>query len=128
MTSIKDVRVWHSRDARRECRIYVHTTDGREGCYYKTGNRWNPANSIDGKLTDAEWKEARALSIYDGAWHSLYESDIHGTRNGKPIKYMPTRCPDCGGYDCGGGNCNSNRPSPAPAGEDYRDSDARYEG
>lgn len=127
MTNIKDVRVWYSRDERKEYRIYVHTLDGREGCLYKTGNRWNPKGSVDGKLTDAEWQEARQLSLYDGKWHTLYENEIHGTRNGQPIKYMPTPCPDCGGYDCGS-NCHANMPEPARMTEDHRDSDSHYEG
>jgi len=81
MTTIKDVRVWHGRKNRKsnkgEARIYVHTVDNREGCLYLTGNPWNAKGSITGDLTEAEWQEARAISIWDGKWHTVYENEIH---------------------------------------------------
>lgn len=70
MAEIKDVRVWKN-PAKTECRIYVHTVDGREGCKYITGNPWHPRGSIDGDLTSEEWKAARKVAVWDGAWHTV---------------------------------------------------------
>ena len=105
-TVIANVRVWKDK---AEARIYVRTTDKREGCLYLTGNRWHPRGSLDGNLTEDDWKEARRIAVYDGKWHTVYESDLHGTIWGKPVETTkrPVRCPDCGGYDCGP-NCNAN--------------------
>lgn len=72
---ISSIKVWKSPD-KKECRVYVHTTDGREGCLYIRGNRWNPSGSIDGKLTDDEWQQARQISLRDGSWYTAYESEI----------------------------------------------------
>lgn len=103
-TNIAQVKVWRSED-RKDVRIYVRALDGRQGCLYNTGNRWHPAKSIEGNLTEADWAEARRLAVYDGKWHTVYESELHG----KPVQYRNDgRCPDCGGYDCGT-NCNANR-------------------
>lgn len=102
--SLKDIKVWHDAN-RKECRIYVHTLDGREGCRYITGNRYHAPKSVDGQLTDEEWKEARRLA-YDGtSWQTMYFTPAPWEKNNSRRE----RCPDCGGYDCGGGNCNSNR-------------------
>lgn len=109
-TIIANIKVW-SDTMKKEYRVYVRTTDKREGCYYITGNRYHPAKSIDGQLTEEEWQEVRRLSVYDGKWHTVYESELHGTIWGKPLQTSNRRerCPDCGGYTCGGGNCASNR-------------------
>lgn len=98
---IKDVKVWHGRHTKKgqEARIYVHTTDGREGCLYLTGNLpWNAKGSKTGNLTEAEWQRARDIAVWDKKWHTVYENE------------MPTQtnCPDCGG-DCGA-NCEANAP------------------
>lgn len=114
--NFKDVKVW-SDTMKREWRIYVHTLDGREGCHYITGNRYHPAKSYDGQLTEVEWQQARALAVQDGKWHTMYftpapwEKKNEQTKSNGPTRYSNRRerCPDCGGYDCGGGNCNSNR-------------------
>lgn len=90
MTNIANIKVWWN-DSKTEKRVYVRTVDGRNGCYYVTGNRWNPKKTTDGKLTDAEWKEARELSVVDGKWTTVYESVLHGTifgvkvNNGNPF-------------------------------------------
>lgn len=68
---VKSIKVWRSPD-KRECRIYAKLADGREGCYYKTGNRWHPAKSYDGQLTPDEWKLVREVGIVDGAWRTVY--------------------------------------------------------
>ena len=107
---IKQVKVW-SNPTRTEYRIYVHTTDGRQGCKYLTGNAWNVKNSIDGKLTTEEWAEAKTIAVWENSngkrtWHTVYEHEIHGYKNVDTSR--PVRCPDCGGYDCGP-NCNANR-------------------
>jgi hypothetical protein len=81
MAEIKDVRVWKN-PTKTECRIYVHTADGREGCKYITGNPWNPKGSIDGDLTSEEWKAARKVAVWDGAWHTVSE-------NAKPRQFGP---------------------------------------
>src|SRR3990167_1105704 len=105
-TTIANVKVWKN-TTKTETRIYVRAMDGREGCYYLTGNRFQTAKSCDGNLTEADWQEARKISVYDNKWHTVYESELHGTIFGKKVEYSnkPTRCPDCGGYDCGS-NCN----------------------
>lgn len=97
------IKVWTNPRDGKECRIYVRTTDGREGCRYLTGNSYHAPKTNDGQLTAEEWKEARRLA-YDGkSWNTLYFTPAPWQKN------QVTRCPDCGGYDCGGGNCNSNR-------------------
>src|SRR5690554_4729931 len=108
-TIIANVKIWKN-DRKTETRIYVRTTDGREGCYYLTGNHWHKKGSYEGQLTEAEWKEARRIAVWDGKWHTVFESQLHGTIFGKPINVSnrSTRCPDCGSYTCGP-NCNSNR-------------------
>lgn len=108
-TKIKDIRIWRN-PTKTETRIYVHTTDGREGCKYITGNPWHAKGSIDGNLTAEDWAEAKSIAVWENSsgkrvWHTVYESEIHGYSNARP-----QRCPDCGGYDCGP-NCNSNRPT-----------------
>jgi hypothetical protein len=110
-TIINDIKVW-KRDG--ETRVYVHTTDNREGCLYCTGNPWHAKGSKDGNLTPEEWKEAvKITNEYSSTghhWTNVPEELLHGTRNSKPIvtNNRRTRCPDCGSYDCGA-NCNSNR-------------------
>lgn len=77
--TIKDVKVWHnghSLPQMREWRVYVHTTDGREGCRYVTGNKWQPKGSVDGKLTEDEWKISREIAYYDSQWHTVYEDKM----------------------------------------------------
>lgn len=73
--AIKDIKVWKNA-TKTDTRIYVHTDDNREGCLYRTGNRWHQANSIDGNLTEAEWDEARAIAVWDGVWHTIYENEM----------------------------------------------------
>lgn len=70
MGSVSEVRIWAD-SARKEYRIYVTALDGRQGCYYVTGNHWHPAKSTDGNLTAEEWAEARRLSINGGKWHNI---------------------------------------------------------
>lgn len=98
MAEIKDVKVWTSPD-KKEYRIYVHSTDGREGCKYLTGNRWNPKGTVTGNLTSDEWKAARELAVWDKQWHTVYA---------EALPSRSRRCPDCGGYDCEH-ECNANR-------------------
>ena len=112
-TIIHDIKVWKQAPGRpAETRVYVHTTDGREGCLYATGNAWHPKGSKEGDLSPEDWKEAVRISkqYNSTGWTTVTEEMLHGTRNGKPIATSNhrTRCPDCGGYDCGA-NCNSNR-------------------
>lgn len=72
-TNIKEVRVWKNKN---DVRVYVHTTDRREGVLYLTGNKWNAAGSVDGKLTPAEWDAAKSLAFRCGEWTTMYEDDI----------------------------------------------------
>ncbi len=134
MTNIAQVKVWNDAkgfapNKNTEWRVYVKTTDGRDGCLYRTGNRWHPKNSVDGTLTNEEWQEARRLACSDGKWRTRWESELRGTIFGQPVKQAPFRCPDCGGYDCSPTRCDGWKKDLARnTGEDYRDSDARYEG
>lgn len=123
MAEIKDVRVW-SNPTKTDWRIYVHTDDGREGCRYITGNHWHAAKSVEGNLTDEEWKAARAQAYYDKTWHTVYNDRQPApaavpTSNSNP-QPRRQRCPDCGGYDCGA-NCNANRWSSKPAAGDGKE-------
>jgi hypothetical protein len=109
--AIKDVKVWKgmATNKGREARIYVHTDDGREGVLHSTGSRKHRKGEIEGELTEAEWQEARALSIRDGKWNTVYANEIsRNVSRSYPQYGNSNRCPDCGGYDCGS-NCNSNR-------------------
>lgn len=72
--AIKSVKVWKS--SKKEARIYVHTTDSREGCKYLSGNPWHAKGSIDGNLTDEEWAEAKKLAVWENdsgnrVWHTV---------------------------------------------------------
>jgi hypothetical protein len=78
--AIKDVRVWRNK-TKTECRVYVHTTDGREGCKYLTGNHFQARGTMDGKLTAEDWQEAKALALVDGRWTTV---DNSGPRNTRP--------------------------------------------
>jgi len=98
MAEIKDVKVW-SNPTKTEYRIYVHATDGRDGCLYLTGNSFNAKGSKTGNLSDEEWKQARAMSVEGGRWHTVYAQP----KSTRPAR----RCPDCGGYDCKH-ECNAN--------------------
>jgi hypothetical protein len=103
MANIKDVKVWKNA-SKTETRIYVHTTDEREGVIYRTGNAWHAKNSVEGNLTDDEWNAAKELAYYDNAWHTIYNDAKKTFTNGS---FKSNRCPDCGG-NCGA-NCTSNR-------------------
>lgn len=122
--AVKDVKVWTGSaflnaegKTITDTRIYVHMDDGREGCLYLTGNRYEKANTKTGDLTAEEWKEARALSIWDNKWHTVYakgERVSSYTGQTRSDNYQ-RRCPDCGEIEgprsgCGGGNCGANRP------------------
>lgn len=98
----KDIKVWNDATG-KECRIYVHTLDGREGCRYITGNRYHAPKTTEGQLTDEEWQEARGLAYHDNAWHTMYFTPAPWENNNRR-----ERCPDCGSYTCGS-NCESNR-------------------
>lgn len=84
MASIKDIRVWKN-SSKTETRIYVHTDDGREGVMYRTESRWHKVGDREGKLTDAEWTEAKRISNeayqvahgYDKTgWATVYENEM----------------------------------------------------
>ena len=75
MAALKDIKIWKN-PAKTETRIYVHSTDGREGTIYSTGNNWHAANSVDGNLTEDEWQKAREIAFYDGKWHTVYENEM----------------------------------------------------
>ena len=79
--AIKSVRIWRNAE-RTETRIYIHTTDNREGCKYLSGNPWHPKGELEGQLTKAEYAEARALAIWDGKWHSVSEPQVAARRGG----------------------------------------------
>lgn len=72
---ITRVKVWKSTN-KKDVRIYVSTDDDREGCLYKSGNSWHEKDSIEGDLTEAEWEEAKKVSIWDGKWHTVYENEM----------------------------------------------------
>lgn len=109
--AIKSVKVWNNqRYEIKDCRVYVHTEDGREGCKYLTGNKWHQAGEIEGDLTTEDWNEVRALGLRDNKWHSWYpreEQTVQKTVNtprktnysGNPA-YCSERNP-CGScFDC----------------------------
>lgn len=73
MAEIKDVKIWRKGS---EARIYIHTMDGREACYYKTGNTWHEKESWESQLTDDEIKRAKNLAIYDKQWHNIPEWEM----------------------------------------------------
>jgi hypothetical protein len=100
MATIADVRVWKN-DKKTETRVYVHTTDNREACIYRTGNPWHAAGSIESKLTADEFAAAKKLAFYDNLWHTVYNNETKRSSHHK--------CPDCGGWDTCGANCTANR-------------------
>ncbi len=73
--TIKDVKVWKNEE-KTEVRIYIHTTDGREGCKYLTGNRWHKKGSLEGDLTAEEYAEAKRIAVWDRTWHTVYENQV----------------------------------------------------
>lgn len=81
MAKVKSVKVWKN-PARTETRIYVKMSDGREGCWYRTGNAWNAKDSKDGNMTAEDWAEARRVSVWDNAWHTVYENEMAGRNCG----------------------------------------------
>lgn len=68
---IKSIKYWLN-DKKTESRLYVTTSDGRRGCRYLTGNKFQPKGTKEGNLTEAEWATAKELSWVGGAWHSWY--------------------------------------------------------
>lgn len=99
--AIKDVKVWKgmATNKGREARIYVHTDDGREGVLHSTGSHKHEKGKIEGELTETEWKEARALSIRDGKWNTVYANESRPTY--AESRRNDNRCPDCGEYHPG---------------------------
>lgn len=93
MAELKSIKRWVDRKT-REVRVYVSTVDGREGCKYITGNRFQAKGTVTGKLTKEDWKAAEAVAYWqdtDGKkrWHTWYPDD--GRTDGPfPI------CPECG--------------------------------
>jgi len=85
MAKIADVKVWRSEKG--ECRIYVHTVDGREGCRYMTGNNFHQPKTNDGQLTNEEWAEARKLALVDNRWTN------YGTQ--QPVVRKNQRAQEC---------------------------------
>ena len=71
---IKDIKVWKNA-TKTETRLYVHTADGREGVYYFKSTRWNEKGWA-GALTSEEIARAKALAIWDGKWHTVYENEM----------------------------------------------------
>jgi len=66
---IATVRVW--RDIRtHEVRVYIHTTENVESCKYLTGNHWHAAKSIEGKATEQDWLDAKAVALVNGSWQN----------------------------------------------------------
>lgn len=102
--AINDVKVWHTSrypKETREYRVYVHMADGREGCLYITGNKYNAKMSTDGKLTDAEWAMAREMASDGKVWKTTYATTktyANTYRSGNYGYARRQRCPDCGGW------------------------------
>ena len=71
--AIKSVKVWRD-PTKKECRIYVTASDGRQGCKYMTETHWHKRGEIDGRLTEAEWAEAKSIAVVDGKWTTVYEA------------------------------------------------------
>ncbi len=67
-----------------EIRIYIETSDGREGCFYASGNRFQARNTREGTATKADWAEARRIA-YDETTkrYTNYYADA------KPKTYAP---------------------------------------
>lgn len=90
--TIKQIKVWYNRTirdkAKREYRVYVSTRDGREGCLYLTGSRWNAKGSRDGNLTAEEWAEARRISFAfsrsGNSWCTVWENEMPGVAQASP--------------------------------------------
>jgi len=97
-TTIKTIKAWQD-NMKREWRVYATTSDGREGCWYLTGNSFNKASTNTGNLTAEEWTQVNNIRKETGTWN--YSSTPRYTKN-------YNKCPDCGSYTCGP-NCDSNR-------------------
>ncbi len=82
-TTVANVKRWSSDN--KEIRIYVRMVNGAEGCKYITGNRYHAPKSVDGNMTEDAWKEAKKVGVWDQKWHTVYESELHGTIFGKPV-------------------------------------------
>lgn len=119
--AIQSVKVW-SKDwvtngtTTKEWRIYIRTTDNREGCIYFTGNPWHKKGEQEGReLTEQDWVDARTLGFWDKTWHTMYAQGDSDFQRQRYTNNKPSRCPDCGEIEgprsgCGGGNCGANRP------------------
>jgi len=59
----------------KEVRIYVDAP-GRKGCYYLTGNPYEPPGTYEGSITPEEWHMAEELAVWDGKWHTLHRGEI----------------------------------------------------
>jgi len=60
MRTIKKIKVWKN-DEKTETRVYITFSEGEQGCYYFTGNKWNDKKSFTG-MTQEEKDEAFRLS------------------------------------------------------------------
>lgn len=56
MRTIIEIRVWINKE-RTELRVYVSFSDKSEGCYYKTGNRYQAKGLLE-NITEEEKHEA----------------------------------------------------------------------
>lgn len=86
-----------------EFTVYVNFDNGTYGTHTKnkeTG-KW-----FDSGLSADELSEAKKLGLVDGKWTN-YKAPRKATVVSTSTRR--DRCPSCGGYDCFGLNCNSNR-------------------
>ena len=72
MATVKNIKVW-TKKTTSERRVYVTMSDGRQGCKYITGNKWNEKNSKTGDVTQEEWKAAWTLSELNGRWTNVWD-------------------------------------------------------
>lgn len=104
--AIKDVKVWSKTvGSAKDTRVYVHTTDNREGCWYVTGNRYEKKNTKAGDLTADDWKEAEQMAVWDGSWHTVYaQGDQQWQRQASRSRAghgQPNHCMDKSWGKCG---------------------------
>ena len=78
MATVKNVKVWIKNG---EKRVYVDMSDGRTGCKYITGNKWQTAGTKDGSMIQAEWKAAWDMANFNGKWINVWDGVPEGFKN-----------------------------------------------
>ena len=58
----------------KEIRVYIDMSDGRRGGLFVTGNPYQEPGDIDGRITEEDIAEAKALC--GGSWKTMYQDRI----------------------------------------------------